>query len=166
MEYRIETKPAFNLTGVSIRTSTKEGQCFQEIPALWERSMQDGSFAKPQALVPPGSAVGVAGVCAESDLKNQEFSYFIAVETPTDRSGLPAGSRDLPVPASSWGVFESHGPIREAIQGVMQRIFGEWFPSSRWEHADAPELEIYSAGDIRDPNYYGEIWMPLRKPPN
>ena len=28
----------------------------------------------------------------------------------------------------------------------MQRIFSEWFPSSGWEHADAPELEIYSAG--------------------
>jgi len=39
------------LTGVSIRTKTTEGQCMQEIPLFWQRSMQDGSFAKLQALV-------------------------------------------------------------------------------------------------------------------
>ena len=166
MDYRIETKPAFNLTGVPIRTKTTEGQCMREIPAFWQRSMQDGTFAKLQALVPSGSAIGVAGVSGEADMKNQEFSYFIAIETPADRAGLPDGARDLTVPAATWGVFESHGPIPEAIQGVMQRIYGEWFPSSGWEHAEAPELEIYSAGDIRDPNYYSEIWMPLQKSPS
>jgi AraC family transcriptional regulator len=45
----------------------------------------------------------------------------------------------------------------------MQRIYGEWFPSSGWEHADAPELEIYSAGDGREADYYSEIWIPLQK---
>jgi AraC family transcriptional regulator len=166
MEYRIETKPAFHLTGVPLRTTTKEGQCFREIPALWDRCMNDGSFAKLRALVSQGSTIGVAGVSAEFDMKNGEFTYLIAVETPADRSALPANSRDIPVPAATWGVFESRGPIPEAIQGVMQRIFNEWFPSSGWEHADGPELEIYSAGDIRDPDYYSEIWIPLQKPSN
>ena len=45
----------------------------------------------------------------------------------------------------------------------MQRIFSEWFPSSGWEHADRPELEIYSSGDIRGANYYSEVWIPLQK---
>jgi AraC family transcriptional regulator len=163
MEYRIETKPAFSLTGVAIRTTSKEGQAMQEIPAHWGRCMADGTFAKLLALVPAGSAIGVAGVSAEPDMVNQEFTYFIAVETPADRSALPANSRDVAVPAATWGVFESRGPIPEALQGVMQRIFGEWFPTSGWEHAEAPELEIYSPGDIRAADYYSEIWIPLKK---
>jgi AraC family transcriptional regulator len=164
MEYRIETKPAFHLTGVPLRTTTRDGLSFQEIPALWERCMNDGTLARLQALVPQGSAIGVAGICAEFDMPSGEFSYFIAVETPADRSALPAGSRDIPALAATWGIFESRGPLPESIQGLMQRIFNEWFPSSGWEHADGPELEIYSRGDIRAPDYYSEIWIPLKKP--
>jgi AraC family transcriptional regulator len=163
MDYRIETKPAFSMTGVSIRT-TQFGESFQQVPALWERCFSDGTFAKLQALVPEGSRIGVAGVSAEPDMEAGEFTYFIAIETPADRSGLPEGCRDVPVPAATWAIFEARGPIPEAIQDLMPRIFREWFPTSGWEHADAPELEIYSPGDVRDPNYYSEIWIPLRKP--
>jgi len=68
------------------------------------------------------------------------------------------------VPAATWGIFEAHGPLPGSIQGVMPRIFNEWFPSSGWEHADAPELEIYSPGDNRAADYYCEVCIPLRKP--
>ena len=164
MDYRIETRPAFRLTGVPLRTTTRDGRSFREIPALWERSMQDGTFARLQALVPPGSAIGVAGVCAEFDMANEEFTYLIAIETPADRAALPDGCRHIAVPAATWGVFEARGPLPESIQDVMRRIFGEWFPASGWEHADGPELEIYSADDPRDADCYSEVWIPLQKP--
>ena len=166
MNYRIENRPAFSLTGVSLRTTTKdkERQSFKEIPALWERCAKDGTLATLQSLVPPGSSIGIAGVCSEFDMESGEFSYFIAVETPGDRAALPAGCRDIPVPAATWGVFESRGPLPEAIQGVTMRIFSEWFPSSGWEHAEGPELEIYSPGNPQDPNYLSEVWIPLQKP--
>lgn len=45
----------------------------------------------------------------------------------------------------------------------MQRIYGEWFPSSGWEHAPAPEFEIYPPGDVQAPDYRSEIWIPLQK---
>jgi AraC family transcriptional regulator len=126
--------------------------------------MQDGTLAGLEALVPPGSIVGVAGVCAEFDMANEEFTYLIAIETPADRAALPAGCRDIPVPAATWGVFEARGPLPESIQGVMRRIFSEWFPASGWEHADGPELEIYAAGDTQGADYYSEVWIPLKKP--
>ena len=116
------------------------------------------------ALAPPGSAIGVAGVCAEFDLEREEFTYFIAIEAPADRSAMPASCRDIAVPPATWGIFESHGPLPESTQSLMQRIYNEWFPSSGWEHADGPELEIYSDGDIRAADYYSEIWIPLQKP--
>jgi AraC family transcriptional regulator len=166
MEYRIETRPAFSLTGVSLRTTTKdkEEQSFKEVPALWARCAQDGTLAALEALIPPGSTIGIAGVCAEFDMANGDFSYFIAIETPADCAALPPGCRDIAVPAATWGVFESRGPIPEAIQAVTLRIFGEWFPSSGWEHAEGPELEIYPPGNNRNPDYYSEVWVPLQKP--
>lgn len=162
MEYRIESKPAFSLTGVSIRTPMG-GRSFQDVPALWDRCLSDGTVDRLRKAAPAGSTIDVAGVCAEFDMKGGQFTYLVAIETLADRSALPDGCRDIPVPAATWGIFESRGPIPEAIQGLMQRIFGEWFPTSGWEHADGPELEIYSPGDIRDPNYYSEIWIPLQK---
>jgi AraC family transcriptional regulator len=164
MDYRIEAKPAFRLTGVPLRTTMKDGQCFRDIPAHWDRCLSDGTVARLGELVPLGSAIGLAGVNAEFDMEKAEFSYFVAIEAPADPSGLPANCRDVEVPAATWGIFESRGPIPEAIQGVTQRIFGEWFPASGWEIAAGPELEIYPRGNVRDPDYYSEVWIPLQKP--
>jgi AraC family transcriptional regulator len=164
MEYRIETKPALRLTGLPLRTTCNDGRNFREIPAFWERNLTDGTVARLEEFAPPGSAIGVAGVCAEFDLEREAFTYFIAIETPADRSALPASCRDFAVPTATWGIFESRGPLPEAMQGLIQRIYNEWFPSSGWEHADGPELEIYSNGNTQAADYYSEIWIPLRRP--
>jgi AraC family transcriptional regulator len=164
MEYRIETRPAFRLTGLPLRTTCVDGRNRQEIPAHWDRSMSDGSFARLLELIPAGSAIGIAGVCAEFDAKREEFTYLIAIETPADRSALPAGCRDLPVPAATWAIFEARGPLPGAVQATMQRIFSEWFPSSGWEHADGPELEVYPPGDTSNADYVSEVWIPLQRP--
>jgi AraC family transcriptional regulator len=166
MNYRIETKPSFSLTGLPLRTTTRDGANSHEITAFWDRCFQDGSFASLASLVPVGSAIGVAGAIAEFDAKGEDFTYLIAVETPADRAELPDGIRDLAVPAAIWAVFESRGPIPDAIQQTFKRIFGEWFPSSSWEHAEGPELEIYPPGDTHDPNYYSEVWIPVKKAAN
>jgi AraC family transcriptional regulator len=166
MNYRIETKSSFSLTGLPLHTTTRDGANSHEITAFWDRCFQDGSFARLASLVPGNSAIGVAGVIAEFDAKGEDFTYLIAIETPADRSALPEGSRDLPVPAATWAVFESRGPLPGSIQNTFMRIFSEWFPSSSWEHAEGPELEIYSQGDTHDPNYYSEVWIPVKKAAN
>jgi AraC family transcriptional regulator len=65
------------------------------------------------------------------------------------------------IPASTWAVFESIGPMPGAIQKVWKRIFSEWFPATGYEHADAPELEVYLPGDPSDSNYKCEVWIPI-----
>jgi AraC family transcriptional regulator len=59
-------------------------------------------------------------------------------------------------------VFEVHGPMPDAIQEVWKQIFSEWFPSSHYEHAGTPDLEVYSDGNPTGPDYYSEIWIPLK----
>jgi AraC family transcriptional regulator len=166
MEYRIETKPAFRLTGAPLRTTYKEGKCFQEIPTFWDKCFQDGTFAKLEALIPPKTSIGIAGVSAEFDMENDAFTYFIAIESPTAGQEIPDGCRDIPIPATTWGIFEARGPLPESVQNVTKRIFSEWFPSSGWEHAQGPTLEIYPAGDTRSADYYCEVWIPLQKSAN
>lgn len=163
MEYRIETKPAFQLTGMSLRCTTRDGQNFRDVPAFWDRCMADGSFAKLLPLIPEGSKIGVAGVSAEFDMEHGEFTYFIAIETPADHDGLPEGARDLDVPAATWGIFDARGPLPGSVQETMKRIYGEWFSSAAWESTDGPQLEIYPPGDTQAADYLSEIWIPLQK---
>ncbi len=90
-----------------------------------------------------------------------EFTYMIAVE---DRGGpLPEGMVRSGVPAATWAVFESVGPLPGALQYVTRRVFAEWFPSTGWQHDCAPELEVYSDGDLNAPDYRCELWIPVKK---
>jgi AraC family transcriptional regulator len=61
------------------------------------------------------------------------------------------------VPASTWAVFESHGPMPDSIQTLTRRIFTEWFPSTKYIHAGSAELELY----LEDDKF--EVWIPIEK---
>ncbi|MFD1414669.1 GyrI-like domain-containing protein [Oceanobacillus jeddahense] len=66
------------------------------------------------------------------------------------------------IPASKWAIFEVRGAMPDAIQKAWQQIFSEWFPSSSYEHAGTPELEVYLDGDATKEDYYSEIWIPVK----
>lgn len=51
------------------------------------------------------------------------------------------------VPVSQWAVFECVGKIPQAIMKSEIFAFTEWLPSSAYEHAKAPEMELYFAGN-------------------
>lgn len=167
MEYRIESKPAYSMTGVATRTSEQDDQSFRDLPAFWARLGRDGTLARLERLVPVGSRLGVAGVATEFDLDSGAFTYLAAIETPTnaaDRAALPPGCREVGIPAATWGIFDVRGALPEAIHGALRRIFTEWVPSANWEHAPGPTLEIYPPGDERAPDYRCEVWIPLQRP--
>lgn len=68
------------------------------------------------------------------------------------------------IPASTWAVFPVHGTIPDAIVNVWERIFSEWFPSTGYEHAGGPEMEIYlDEADSQDGKMRVEVWIPIIK---
>jgi AraC family transcriptional regulator len=50
-----------------------------------------------------------------------------------------------------------------AIVNVLSRIYQEWFPSTGFEQANAPVLEVYLPGDISAEDYKCEVWIPIVK---
>jgi AraC family transcriptional regulator len=58
-------------------------------------------------------------------------------------------------------VKKAIGTIPDAIQTVWKKIFEEWFPSTGYEHANKPELEVYLPGDMDSEDYVSEIWVPV-----
>jgi AraC family transcriptional regulator len=94
---------------------------------------------------------------------SETFTYLIAIETPADRSRLPEGCVDVAAEAGTWAIFEAVGAVPAGIQKTIAEIYGGWFVTSDYEHADGPELEVYLPGDMTSEEYRCEVWIPVVK---
>lgn len=158
MNYKIVDKDAFKIVGKSTKVTTVGGKNMEMIPEFWQESYRNGQCAKLEKLA---GSLGMLGVCMEFDLENEEFTYVIGVEKSQGK--VPDDFIEKEIPAATWAIFESVGPMPGAIQEVWSRIFSEWLPSTGYEHADGPELEVYPMGDATDSNYKCEVWIPIIK---
>ncbi|WP_248735649.1 AraC family transcriptional regulator [Neobacillus rhizosphaerae] len=158
MNYKIVERESFQVVGVKREFSCVNGENLIAIPKMWNDVHVDGTNDLLFKLN-NGQIKGVVGVCVDKrDQGSQLMDYWIAAENDGD---APDGLLQLEIPASKWGVFEVHGPMPDAIQQAWKQIFSEWFPSSHYQHAGTPEMEVYSDGDPSSPDYYSEIWIPL-----
>ncbi|WP_175598053.1 AraC family transcriptional regulator [Paenibacillus luteus] len=158
MDYRILKKEAFTVVGKSFRLSCEDNQQMREIPKLWQQAHQDGTIAKLGAIAAEGDLLGII---ANMQPGGNEFDYWIAGESDA-ASGTESFDRTV-IPASTWAIFTSIGPMPGAIQSVFERIYQEWFPATGYEHAGTAEMELYPEGDTTAEDYRCEIWIPVVK---
>ena len=167
MKFRIVEKPSFTVGGWALRTSCHQSENLRAIPQFWNQCLADGRVAK---LLPFVESLGHLGLCCEWDRVKDEFTYVIGVDLDPGKTGLPVGTQEITLPAATYAVFESIGAMPQAIQKVWMRAFNEWFPTSGWEHAGTPDFEVYPRyvsgdprGDATSPDYYSEVWIPIRQ---
>lgn len=154
MNYRIETRPAFRVVGVSQKMSNVVEENFRDVPLLWQRVSTDGTLQKLAARMSaePKGVLGVCG-CGEKD----QWRYYIAVA-----SNEPAGEFEACiVPACTWAIFPGSGVCPQAIQELEQRIVTQWLPASGFEYADGPDIELYLSPDPQHAEF--EVWVPVKK---
>mgnify|MGYP001025583662 CR=1 FL=1 len=153
MEYRIETKEAFQIVGISAPLHEEIEQNFMVVPQMWQDAAMDGTIQKLASMMdaPP---MGLLGVSACSD--DEQWRYFIAVSSTKDSGGFEGYT----VPASTWAIFTGSGTGR-SIQELERRIITEWLPTSGYGYADAPDIEVYLDPDPQNARY--EVWIPVRK---
>lgn len=130
---------------------------FAQIPLFWQKAFQSGAFAQICALQ-NGEPKGVLGVSA--CVNGRDFDYYIAVAS--DRAA-PQELCETTVPACTWAIFPCVGPLPKAVQALQKRIVGEWLPSSGFEYANAPDIEVYFEGDQQAEDYRCEVWVPVEK---
>jgi AraC family transcriptional regulator len=157
MDYQMIDKAAFRVVGKSIRVSTEDGENLRRIPQFWDECHQDRTCKQLCRLAGKDE---MFGICADFDREMKEMTYMIAVTAPDSET---EGMSERVIPAATWAVFQSVGPMPDAIQKVWQRIFSEWFPATGYEHADAPELEVYPPMVGKPEDYRCEVWIPIIK---
>jgi len=157
MNYKIEKKDAFRIVGVKEHLTLNVEENMTRVPVLWAETFQNGRFEIICSLSnrEPSGILGVS-TC----MNGENLDYYIASAT---NQPVPENMYDYEIPASTWAVFECIGPMPTAIQEMQKRIISEWLPTSGYEYADAPDIELYPEGDTTSPAYRTEIWLPVTK---
>lgn len=153
MNYRIETKEAFRITGVSVPLEKEIEKNFAVIPSKWQEVSVNGTLQRLIQMM-DSEPMGVLGV---STCNGEEaWRYYIAVSSSKEGEGL----EEYIVPAATWAIFPGEG-TNESIQELERRIVTEWLPTSGYEYADAPDIEVYISPDPQNAKY--EVWIPVVK---
>lgn len=154
MNYRIETREAFRIAGVSVPLDRDIEKNFTVLPSRWQEAAMDGTLQKLTGMMdtPP---VGVLGISVCSD--REPWRYYIAVSTSKEAEGL----EEYIVPAATWAIFPGEGTNNQSIQELERRIVTEWLPTSGYEYGDAPDVEVYLNPDPENAKY--EVWIPVVK---
>lgn len=157
MNYKIERRKAFRIVGPKRHYRMDPEENARDIPLFWQDLFETGRFAKVCSLSnrQPPAVLGVS-TCMDGE----SFDYYVAAQTDEK---VPEAMEEFVVPESTWAIFRCIGPMPAAIQALQKRIITEWLPTSGYEYADAPDIEVYPAGDVQDPDYESEVWLPIRK---
>ncbi len=153
MDYRIETKEAFRIVGISAPLDKEIENNFAVVPEMWRKAAVDGTIHKLAGMTDAPPA-GLLGVSACND--EEQWRYFIAVCC----TKTSVEFEEYTVPASTWAIFSGRGTNR-SLQELERRIITEWLPTSGYEYADAPDIEVYLNPDPQNAEY--EVWIPVSK---
>ena len=156
IKYRIETKPAFTVSGVKTWIS---GQNNEEFAEFWDKCNTDATCEILKAAssdyrcnVTHSSIMGVSRV--EKDPQSRAFDFYIAAESDS----MP-GFDTFTIKEGIWAIFEGDGNDPMALIRAEMEAFMNWLPNSEYEHDIRPEIEVYPSGT----NVYVEFWLPVRK---
>lgn len=153
MEYRIETKEAFRIVGVSAPLHREIEENFQIVPRMWQDAASNGTIQKLAGMMDTPFK-GLLGVSACND--EEAWKYFIAVASEGEKGDFD----EYIIPASTWAVFPGTG-TNQSVQELERRIVTEWLPTSGYEYANAPDIEVYLNPDPQNAQY--EVWIPVSR---
>ncbi len=153
MNYRIESKEAFRIIGVSQPLSQDLEVNFEVLPTMWQEAVQNGTIEKISGLM-DAEPMGILGVSVCND--EDQWRYFIAVASTKESKEF----EECMVPAATWAIFPGEGTNQD-IQELERRIVTEWLPTSGYEYGNAADVEVYISADPNNAKY--EVWIPVIK---
>jgi AraC family transcriptional regulator len=167
MDYRIETKPGFDLVGYALETSFKDGRNTKEIPVFWQDYLKKDLGEKIPNRLHEDEFIEL-GLCTDYNLDTGTFTYIIGMEAAS-LENVPSNMVARSFPETTYAVFTTPKVKEEefptSIHQTWKKIFAEWFPHSGYEHAGMFEFERYDEKCHADKNelLQIEIYIPVKK---
>jgi len=171
MNWRMEEKEAFEVFGIErIFGNGETGK----VPGFWTECHQNGSYEKlfddaggvrqsnGRGVPLENGACVINAVCGYCEPGEDVFPYMLCALKKADSK--TDGYKVAQIPKNTWAVFQSEKTDRigTEIPTLFQRAYSEWLPSSGYDKALGPDMEIYYTAE--DGRYFEEVWIPvLRK---
>lgn len=165
MNWRIEQKETFEVFGIERIFSNDEPN---KVPGFWDECHQNGSYEKlfdeaggVRSNPPQKGVCVVNAVCGYCEPDENTFPYMICA---FKRDGCKTdGYKIAQIPAATWAVFRSDESENIGLQipQLFNRAYSEWLPSSGYDKAIGPDMEIY--GIAESGKYFEEVWIPVKK---
>lgn len=152
LKFKIETKDAFRIVGKSCPLSKDLAENFMKIPHEWDMALEKGTLAQLYSLM-NGEPNGLLGVSVHNA---QEWKYFISVSSTRKETAFES----YEIPSAAWAIFSGQG-TNISLQELEKRVITEWLPTSGYEYAEIPDIEVYIKADPNDAIY--EYWLPVIK---
>jgi AraC family transcriptional regulator len=169
MDYRIETKEAFQVFGIEGIFKTDWSEAYPNNPqGFWDQNQANGMYDKlvsdsgdlPQFV--GRNLRKVHGVCDYKQTEPGTFAYmqcaFRSKNSKTD------GYTVVDIPAHTWVIFPSEkfrwDKVTEVFNNLNKRFYSEWLPTAEYEQADGMNFDVYGG----DANLgYLELWFAVKK---
>ncbi|MEC2074040.1 AraC family transcriptional regulator [Alkalihalophilus marmarensis] len=146
MNYKFVEKQAFTVVGKKETVASTEEE-FK--PKMWDH------IDEIEEAVKPYDNTAFSGILNISLTKeNGGIDYYMAAATT---KSCPKELEKLEIPSQTWAVFQATGEIPDTLLTTWERVYTEWFPTSGYELAEAPEF-VKGINETQT-----EIWVPVKK---
>ena len=164
MQVIYKHKPAMTLIGFSTTIRPDEG--YIKCPEFWDKEYSQKYARLWQTMVPETpmeraileNNIGMFAICDE---KEDGFAYWIA---GLYKGGeVPEGLTRYTFPESDWAMFSAKGPLPGSLQTLNTYVWQEWYPNEGRQYMGNGNtmLEVYTPGNMQDPDYECGIWVPI-----
>jgi len=148
MQPKIVEKDAFKIVGYEFKTTMKNNAHTRDIPVFWDEcGLGEKNYENIlyDSQHPPKH--GEYGLCVNTNVETDEFSYIFGVEVETFDKATPE-MYQLEVPKATYAIFTSPAvdpkEFVDSIKGTWKYILEEWFPNSGYEIDDSKlDFEFY-----------------------
>ncbi len=169
MDYRIETKEAFDVFGIEEICSLKGEEGYINPVQLWQKTLSNGEYNRLESSageLPSFISMDLCKVHAVENYRITEedtFPYmlcaFVSKDSKTD------GYKVIHIPSQTYVIFTSdHFKWGEDLSNVLKSLhksfYTEWLPTANYVKADGANFEIY--GGTEEYGYI-EVWYPILK---
>lgn len=150
MNYKIEQKESFQILGKSCPLSKVLDENFAAIPHEWDKALENGTLSELYSFMNK-QPNGLLGVSVHNE---EEWKYFIAVSSDKSHNCF----EKYEIPAATWAIFSGRG-TNISLQNLERRVITEWLPTSGYDYAKIPDIEVYLKASPDDAIY--EYWLPI-----
>lgn len=168
MEYRIETKGAFDIFGIETIASSIGDESYQSPASLWQKCHANGEYERlfnNSGDLPSFISQDLCKIHgAVNYRKTEDNTYPYMLCCFVSENSKTEGYKIAHISEQTYAIFPSKqfkwdemGTVRNTLE---KRFYSEWLPTSNYEKKDGAEFEIYGG----TPEYgYIELWYPVVK---